>query len=68
VPVTMLVGMGGLAVLCMALGLGAPVVAPVLSRAVAALRKSGAVEVADGTVIFLVMCIRRCCPRRWWRW
>ena len=52
VPVTMLVGMGGLAVLCMALGLGAPVVAPVLSRAVAALRKSGAVEVADGTVIF----------------
>jgi hydrogenase-4 component B len=48
----MLAGMGGLALLCTVLGLSAPVVAPVLSRAVAALLKSGPAPIADGTLIF----------------
>jgi len=52
VPATMLAGMGGLAVLCVLSGLGAPFIAPVLSRAAAALLKSGMVPVADGMLIF----------------
>jgi hydrogenase-4 component B len=52
VPVTMLAGMGGLALLCVVFGLGAPVIAPVLSRAVAALLRAASVKVADGTLIF----------------
>jgi hydrogenase-4 component B len=52
VPVTMLAGMGGLALLCAVFGLGAPVIAPILSRAVAALLRAGSVKVADGILIF----------------
>jgi len=52
VPVTMLAGMGGLALLCVVFGLGAPVIAPILSRAVGALLRAGSVKVADGILIF----------------
>ena len=52
VPVTMLAGMGGLALLCIVFGLGAPVIAPILSRAVGALLRAGSVKVADGILIF----------------
>jgi hydrogenase-4 component B len=52
VPATMLAGMTLLAVLCVLTGFGAPAVAPVLSRAVATLLKSGMVPVADGLLIF----------------
>jgi len=50
--VTMLAGMGGLALLCIVFGLGAPVIAPILSRAVGALLRAGSVKVADGILIF----------------
>jgi hydrogenase-4 component B len=52
VPVPMLAGTVLLAGLCVALGLGAPWVAPVMSRAAATLLKSGPVPVAAGMLVF----------------
>ncbi|MBV8241280.1 MAG: hydrogenase 4 subunit B, partial [Hyphomicrobiales bacterium] len=51
-PASMLVGMGLLAALCLILGLGAPLVAPVLSDVVAALSRSASVQVASGLLVF----------------
>lgn len=52
VPVPMLVGMGMLAVGCLALGLGAPVVAPYLGKVASALLHTSPVPVSDGLLLF----------------
>ena len=52
VPVPMLAGTVLLAGLCVVLGLGAPSIAPVLSRAAGTLLKSGPVPVAAGMLVF----------------
>ncbi len=51
-PAPMLVGMGVLAASCLILGLGAPLVAPVLSELAAALSHSGSLRVASGLSVF----------------
>lgn len=51
-PAPMLVGMGLLAVSCVILGLGAPLIAPLMSDVVAALAKSGSLQVASGMLVF----------------
>jgi hydrogenase-4 component B len=49
---SMLAGMGALALLCLALGLGSPLVGPVLSRAVATLSGGGIMQAASGLYVF----------------
>ncbi|WP_029010110.1 hydrogenase 4 subunit B [Azospirillum halopraeferens] len=51
VPKEMLAGMGVLAGLCVLLGLGAPVVAPVIGRVAAAVAGQGQLALAHGTLV-----------------
>lgn len=51
-PAPMLAGMGLLAVSCLIFGLGAPLVAPVLSDIVATLSGAGQLQVASGVLVF----------------
>jgi hydrogenase-4 component B len=51
-PAPMLVGMGLLAGSCLIFGLGAPLVAPVLSDVVAAVSRSASVQVASGLLVY----------------
>jgi hydrogenase-4 component B len=48
----MLAGMGVLALLCLALGLGSPIIVPILSRTVATLSDSGSLQASDGLYVF----------------
>jgi hydrogenase-4 component B len=51
-PAPMLIGMGLLAASCLILGLGAPLVAPVLSGVVATVSRAGSLQVATGASLF----------------
>ena len=51
-PAPMLVGMGLLAGSCLILGLGAPLIAPMLSDVVAALSRNAGLQVASGLLVF----------------
>jgi hydrogenase-4 component B len=51
-PGSMLAGMGVLALLCLALGLGSPIIVPMLSRTVATLSDSGSLQASEGLYVF----------------